>query len=79
MRNQGVESLQTQPRATSRSHAEAQFESLLTPLEVCQLLGIRRSTLYTWVARHKIPYAKVGSLLRFPRSDILAWLEARKG
>lgn len=54
-------------------------EVLLTLREVCEVLRIRPSTLYAWVARGKIPYVKVGSLLRFRRSDILARLEPREG
>ena len=53
-------------------------QSLLTPEAVCKWLGIRRSTLYAWVRLRKIPYHKVGSLIRFRRSDILKWLEARE-
>ena len=51
-------------------------ERLLTPAEVCDLFRIRPATLYAWVRRGKMPYIKVGSLLRFRRSDIHARLEA---
>jgi excisionase family DNA binding protein len=46
------------------------LEPLLTPREVCEVLRIRPATLYAWVRRGKIAYLKVGSLLRFRRSDI---------
>ncbi len=61
------------------SQAEPLLAALLTPGEVCALLRVQRSTLYAWVRRGKIRYVKVGSLLRFPRSDIAARLEAREG
>jgi excisionase family DNA binding protein len=51
----------------------------MTPEEVCAIFRVRLSTLYAWVRRNKIPYVKMGALLRFRRSDILARLEARKG
>ncbi len=54
---------------------DKKLEPLLTPREVCELLRIRLTTLYAWVGRGKIPYVKMGSLLRFRRSDILARLE----
>jgi excisionase family DNA binding protein len=54
------------------------LEPLMTPAEVCALLRIRLSTLYAWTRRGKLPHIKVGALLRFKRSDILARLEARR-
>ena len=59
--------------------SSGEMEPLLTPQEVADLLRLRLATLYAWVRRDKIPYLKVGSLLRFRRSDILARLEAREG
>jgi len=61
------------------SDSNDKMEPLLTPQEVADLLRLRLATLYSWVQRSKIPYLKVGSLLRFRRSDILARLEAREG
>jgi excisionase family DNA binding protein len=55
------------------------IEPLLNLQEVCAILRLQPCTLYAWVRRGKIPYVKVGSLLRFRRSDILERLEARRG
>jgi excisionase family DNA binding protein len=63
----------------SDRHSPLPLEPLLTPHEVCNLLRIRPATLYAWVRRGKIPYRKVGSLLRFHRSDISSRLEQQRG
>lgn len=59
--------------------ASDRIEPLLVPKEVCEILRIQPATLYAWVRRGKLAYVKVGSLLRFRRSDILDRLGARKG
>lgn len=41
-------------------------------------LGVSVNTLYAWVNQRKIPYVKVGRLLKFDRKDIEAWIEDRK-
>lgn len=48
---------------------------LLTKQQVMEVLGIKESTLYTWVHHKKIPYIKLGKrCLRFRESDILEWI-----
>lgn len=63
----------------SDRHSRLPLDPLLTPQEVCDLLRIRLATLYSWVRRGRIPYRKVGSLLRFHRSDISSRLEQQRG
>ncbi len=48
---------------------------LLTVHDVCQILRIKRSTLYAWVQSGKLPCLRVGGLLRFDRDSISQWLE----
>jgi excisionase family DNA binding protein len=48
---------------------------LLTIEEVSNKLGVRKSTLYSWSHQRRIPYVKVGSLLRFRLRDVEKWLE----
>ena len=51
------------------------MEKLLTKKDVLEMLGIKESTLYTWVHRKKIPYIKLGKrCLRFRENDILEWI-----
>jgi excisionase family DNA binding protein len=48
----------------------------------CELLKIKERTLRSWIKTHSIPYAKIGGLLRFRRSALMAWVaerETRKG
>lgn len=42
--------------------------------ELARELGVSRHTIYSWVAQRRIPYLKVGRLLRFERRAIAAWL-----
>ncbi|MEI9479670.1 MAG: hypothetical protein A2351_00740 [Omnitrophica bacterium RIFOXYB12_FULL_50_7] len=50
-------------------------DRLLTIEEISGMLGVRKSTLYSWSHQRRIPYIKVGSLLRFRMRDIEKWLE----
>ena len=46
--------------------------------EVAQRLGVKVNTVYSWVNQRKIPYVKMGRLLKFDLSDIAAWVAERK-
>jgi len=50
-------------------------DRLLSIEELSIMLGVRKSTLYAWSHQRKIPYIKVGSLLRFRLSDVEKWLK----
>ncbi|HEV7844301.1 MAG TPA: helix-turn-helix domain-containing protein [Pyrinomonadaceae bacterium] len=52
-------------------------EKLLTVAEAAQLLSIKPRTIYAWVAERRIPFSKAGRLLRFDRSELLAWAAAQ--
>jgi excisionase family DNA binding protein len=52
-------------------------KQLLDTAEASQLLGISRNTLYEWIVQRKIPYIKVGRLVKFRREDLQKWLEKR--
>ena len=56
----------------------AASEKLLNAQEVAEYLGLGVSTIYEWASNNRIPCLHVGNRLRFDRSDILRWLEARK-
>lgn len=49
---------------------------LLKIEEVAKLLGVAVPTLYGWVGAKRIPYRKIGRLLRFDREDIENWTRA---
>jgi excisionase family DNA binding protein len=49
---------------------------LLTISEAASLLRLKPSTIRAWVLRRKLPYVKVGRLVRIRRSDIESHIAA---
>ncbi len=49
---------------------------LLTLAEAASLLRLKVSTLRDWVLNRRIPYVKVGRLVRIRRSDVEAMIAA---
>ena len=58
---------------------QAEQSELLTPAEAADLLGCKVQTLSVWrcVGRYSLPYVKLGRLIRYRKSDLLAWLQSR--
>jgi excisionase family DNA binding protein len=54
------------------------MEKLLTPEDICEMFGIRPSTLYAWTSRGRIPYLKVNGILRFREEEIEQWLKSKE-
>jgi len=52
-------------------------KELMGTKEASEFLGIKKQTLYEWVVQRKIPFIKVGRLIKFRRSDLEAWLKKR--
>lgn len=50
-------------------------EKLLTKKEIAEFLNISIKTIDKKVHMNEIPYMKVGRLVRFSKSRILAWVE----
>ncbi|MBN1353806.1 MAG: helix-turn-helix domain-containing protein [Candidatus Omnitrophica bacterium] len=50
-------------------------QKLLNIEELSVFLGIKKSTLYTWIHEKRIEYIKVGRLVKFDKHKINAWLE----
>jgi excisionase family DNA binding protein len=46
--------------------------------ELSKLLGISEKTLYAWVHQRKIPFIKIGGLLKFDSHDIQKWIQKKK-
>lgn len=46
--------------------------------DLSEYLDIKPSTLYDWVFRKKIPYYKIGRLVKFNMDEIEKWVEERK-
>jgi excisionase family DNA binding protein len=47
--------------------------SLMTPEQCAEFLGIKINTLYVMKSQGRIPYRKVGHLLRFDFEEIVEW------
>lgn len=67
----------------SRGDAEVAYEEsnkfpLIDIQEAASRLGISVKTLYAWVHLRKVPYVKVGRLVRFDARDINTWIEKQK-
>ena len=45
--------------------------------EASEFLGISKNTLYEWVVQNKVPYIKVGRLVKFKKGDLEDWLKKR--
>jgi len=52
--------------------------NLIGPLALSRLLGISRNMVYRMVRHRKIPFNRVGSLIKFEVRDIVTWWEANK-
>jgi len=59
--------------------AETTTEYLNTT-QAAEFLGVTIGTLEVWRCskRYPIPYLKCGRLVRYRRSDLIAWLESRE-
>lgn len=55
------------------------MDELLTVEEVAAWLKVPNSWVYDHTSRRKIPFVKVGRLVRFPRPAIEAWLKEPEG
>lgn len=51
-------------------------KNYLTVKEVAQYLGMKASTVYTWVP--EMPHYRVGNLIRFRKEDVDAWMETKR-
>jgi excisionase family DNA binding protein len=47
----------------------------LTVKEVSEYIGIATDTIYTMVNQRRIPYVKVGRLVKFDQAALDAWLK----
>jgi len=52
--------------------------SLMTPEQCAEFLGIKINTLYVMKSQGRIPYRKVGHLLRFDFDEIVDWTKDKE-
>jgi excisionase family DNA binding protein len=51
---------------------------LIGPEELAKYLDIKLNTVYSWVYLKKIPYLKVGRLVKFDLVEIDQWLNEKR-
>ena len=56
-----------------------QVRDLLDEKQAAALLTVEPGTLSVWrsTGRYKIPFVKIGHLVRYRRTDLESWLESR--
>lgn len=54
-------------------------DKLLDVDEAAVLLKVEAGTLYTWASQGRIPFRKVGVLLRFHRGELMQWTIEQAG
>lgn len=54
------------------------MKKLLKIKDVSSMLNVKIGTIYTWVKRNKIPYIRIGSMIRFDEDDLKAWLKNKQ-
>ncbi len=50
----------------------------LGTVECSEYLGITKGTLYAWVSHKRIPYIKIGKLVKFDVKEIDHWIRVRR-
>jgi excisionase family DNA binding protein len=53
-------------------------ERLVTSAELAEFLSVSPGTVLDWFEAGKLPGFKLGRVVRFRESEVLAWLEARR-
>lgn len=60
-------------------HEKQQKEArLLNITELAEYLSVKEASIRSWVYKKKIPFIKVGKLVRFKVEDIELWLQSTK-
>jgi excisionase family DNA binding protein len=65
-------------KQTSIRPVESRGPSLMTPEQCSEFLGIKINTLYVMKSQGRIPYRKVGHLLRFDFDEIVEWTKDKE-
>ncbi|MEW6170762.1 MAG: helix-turn-helix domain-containing protein [Candidatus Omnitrophota bacterium] len=47
-------------------------------VELSQYLGLTKGSLYVWVCHKRIPYLKIGKLIKFDIIEIEKWLKDKR-
>ena len=58
--------------------AQLRASRLMTPEECAEFLQVEVNTLYVMKSQGRIPYRKVGHLLRFDLDEIIEWTKPKE-
>ena len=61
--------------STVSSHAMSR-KTLISAMEIADVLGIQCQTVYLWVRQKRIPFYRVGRLVKFDEAEVLARFKA---
>jgi excisionase family DNA binding protein len=67
--------LKPKPEVRWRESSKGEAPEMLTAKELEAMLKINVKTIYSYVHRGLIPYVKIQSNVRFPKQEILSWIE----
>ncbi len=63
--------------AENSSSNSINTDKLLIVSDVAEILEIKERTIYEWVRRGKIPFKKLGSSVRFSKTEIQEWVDTK--
>ncbi len=50
----------------------------ISPIELAEYTGLKPDTIYSWIWKRKIPYCKMGRLVKFDLREIDKWIEEKR-
>ena len=72
-----IERILQEQKQTSRRPLQ-RSASLMTPEQCAEFLGIKINTVYVMKSQGRIPYRRVGHLLRFDFDEIVEWTKDKE-
>jgi excisionase family DNA binding protein len=68
---------QTSSANPATENKESPFERLVGLEELASLLSVSKRTLYYWVTRREVPFAKIGKHIRFSPSEVVKFFKEK--
>jgi excisionase family DNA binding protein len=62
----------------SETNSQTQTDDLITSTEAANLLGVSKVTLHNWKVEGLISYYRIGTRIRFKKSEVIAALKRPK-
>ena len=62
----------------SRKGVKFVEKGLLSVDELAAYLGVSRWSVYQWISQRRVPYVKIGRLVRFDKVEIRGWVDGRR-